>query len=141
MPSPIQVIIDTNVLVAALRSRTGAAWRLFSLISDGRWRNNISPALFLEYEEQAKLVGPRFGYSFPEIDDLLDAIARQSNLWHRDLAREPHLPDPDDDFILDLARGVAIDYIITHNVRDFTRVGSWAKVIVPGAFLNLLRTV
>lgn len=33
-----RVVIDTNVLVSALRSRRGAAFRLISLLGDPRWQ-------------------------------------------------------------------------------------------------------
>jgi predicted nucleic acid-binding protein len=43
-----QVVIDTNVLVAALRSRRGASFRLLDLLEDPRWQANLSVALALE---------------------------------------------------------------------------------------------
>jgi predicted nucleic acid-binding protein len=53
-----QIVIDTNVWIAALRSKRGASHRLFSLIDSGKFEVNISVPLILEYEEIAKrLVG------------------------------------------------------------------------------------
>jgi predicted nucleic acid-binding protein len=49
-----QVVIDTNVLVAALRSRRGASFRLLDLLGDSRWQANLSVALALEYEQVVK---------------------------------------------------------------------------------------
>jgi predicted nucleic acid-binding protein len=46
-----QVVIDTNVLVAALLSNLGASHRLLRLVGDDRWRINISVPLVLEYEQ------------------------------------------------------------------------------------------
>jgi predicted nucleic acid-binding protein len=43
-----QVVIDTNVLVAALRSKLGASFRLLGLLGDNRWRPNITVAMMLE---------------------------------------------------------------------------------------------
>jgi len=47
---PVQVVIDTNVLVAAARSRRGASFRLVSLFAagDSRWEWDISAGLMLE---------------------------------------------------------------------------------------------
>jgi predicted nucleic acid-binding protein len=43
-----QVVIDTNVLVAALRSNRGASHRLLRLVGDDRWQINLSVPLVLE---------------------------------------------------------------------------------------------
>jgi predicted nucleic acid-binding protein len=45
-----QVVVGTNVLLAALRSRRGASYRLLSLLGDGRWQMNlevVTPQEFL----------------------------------------------------------------------------------------------
>jgi predicted nucleic acid-binding protein len=44
------IVIDTNVLITALRSRQGAAQQLLRMIGQGYFRLNISVALALEYE-------------------------------------------------------------------------------------------
>jgi predicted nucleic acid-binding protein len=46
----LQVVIDTNVIVSALRSKRGAAHRLITLLGDERWQANLSVALVLQYE-------------------------------------------------------------------------------------------
>src|SRR2546423_1715197 len=45
-----RAVVDTNVLVSALRSRRGASFRLISLLGDSQWQPVISVALILEYE-------------------------------------------------------------------------------------------
>src|ERR1022692_1042855 len=49
-----ETVLDTNVLVAALRSKRGASHQLLRLIGEGEWRLNVSVALALEYEEVLK---------------------------------------------------------------------------------------
>jgi predicted nucleic acid-binding protein len=49
-----EIVLDTNVLVAALRSRRGASYQLIGMIGTGVFRPNISVALALEYEEILK---------------------------------------------------------------------------------------
>jgi predicted nucleic acid-binding protein len=46
-----QVVIDTNVLIAAQRSQRGASSKLMSLVGTGRFDIHISVPLVLEYEE------------------------------------------------------------------------------------------
>ena len=45
------VVLDTNVLVSALRSRKGAAFRLVSLVGMGHFDVAVSVPLVLEYED------------------------------------------------------------------------------------------
>ena len=69
-----QVVIDTNVLVAALRSRRGASFRLLDLLGDPRWQANLSVALALEYEQVAKRKCVRGEVTEQLIDDILDRL-------------------------------------------------------------------
>ena len=50
MPIP-HIVIDTNVMVAGLRSRHGSAFRLLMLVGTGRFAIHLSVPLVLEYEE------------------------------------------------------------------------------------------
>jgi predicted nucleic acid-binding protein len=52
-----QVVIDTNVLVAALRSRRGFSFRLLGLVGDPRWQANSSVALALASRENGMMPG------------------------------------------------------------------------------------
>ncbi len=48
--NPPKVVLDTNVIIAALRSRRGASFRLVSLVDSGKFETNLSVPLVLEYE-------------------------------------------------------------------------------------------
>jgi predicted nucleic acid-binding protein len=52
--TPLETVLDTSVLIAALRSRRGASFELLRLVGDDRWRLHISTALLLEYEAVAR---------------------------------------------------------------------------------------
>jgi len=45
------VVIDTNVIIAAMRSRRGASALLLSMLADGRFEAHLSIPLALEYED------------------------------------------------------------------------------------------
>jgi predicted nucleic acid-binding protein len=42
-----QIVIDTNVWIAALRSKRGASYKLLSLIDSGKFEANLSVPLVL----------------------------------------------------------------------------------------------
>lgn len=81
---------------------------------------SISVPLVLEYEAVAKRQARELGLTFADVDDVLDYICSVADhraifyLWR------PFLPDPTDDLLLELAVEAGADYIVTHNLRDFT---------------------
>lgn len=46
-----QIVLDTNVIYSALRSRRGASFRLLSLLDSARFEINLSVPLVIEYED------------------------------------------------------------------------------------------
>jgi putative PIN family toxin of toxin-antitoxin system len=138
----LQVVIDTNVLVAALRSTRGASHRVLRLIGDGRWQLNLSVPMFLEYEDVLGRPESGIRLSSEEIDAVLDFICAEANLHEIFYLWRPILPDPKDDFILELAVEARCDYIVTFNVRDFVGAESFGvRVITPQQFLRKLEGI
>jgi predicted nucleic acid-binding protein len=48
------MVLDTNILVSALRSRLGASHRLLLAVGDNRFQIQLSVSLLLEYEAAIK---------------------------------------------------------------------------------------
>ena len=137
----VQVVIDTNVLVAAARSNTGASFELLRLFSAGdtRWQWNISTALLLEYEAVLKREPRRQGRPMAVVDRFLDDLAARANRHAIFYLIRPFLTDPDDELILELALASASSYIVTHNRDDFRDAGRFGLgVLTPGEFLGIL---
>lgn len=101
----VQVVIDTNVLVAAARSNAGASFELLRLFaaSDTRWEWNISTALLIEYEAVLKREQHRHGRSAEIVDGFLDDLAARANRHAIFYLIRPFLSDPDDELVLELA--------------------------------------
>ena len=133
---PLQIVIDTNVIICALRSRRGPSFRLLSTLGDRRWQANVSTALLLEYEEKRLDLRGTLGLTSAEIAALLDTVARRSR--HRIIYFHwrPRSRDPDDDFLVDLA-GSGCDYCVTFNLRDWP-ADIHCKAVTPGDFLVML---
>ncbi len=73
-----RVILDTNVILAAMPSRTGASHRLLMTIGHPRWQSVLTPALMYEYEDVARRPGNVPGLSSQDITDILDLLYRES---------------------------------------------------------------
>ena len=130
MSSPYQIVLDTNVLVAAFRSQRGASNKLLTLLKDPRWQINLSIPLVLEYEEILKRPGTTEGFSDTAIDTFLDGLCAIAN--HHDIFYlwRPLAHDPDDDFLLELAIRAQADFIVTYNASDLLPVAQFGVALV-----------
>jgi len=134
-----EIVLDTNVLVAALRSKRGASYELVRSIGQADWRLNVSVALALEYEDVLKRKDMVHGMTKAEIEDFLDYVIRTSNLAPFVLRLRPSLRDPDDERILEVAAQCKA-MIITHNEKDFVGAAQFGiPVRTPARFLKMLR--
>jgi putative PIN family toxin of toxin-antitoxin system len=132
-----QVVLDTNVLVAALRSRRGASYRLISLLPDQRWQLNPSVPLVLEYEEALKR--QPLALSQDELDAFLNSLCLLAKLHQVFFLWRPKLRNPDDDLILELAVTSGSHFIVTWNTRDFEGASEFGiEILTPAAFLKRL---
>lgn len=136
MPVP-EVVLDTNVLVAGLRSQLGAAFDLLTLVGTGRFGINVSVPLLLEYEDV--LARPELGLPIgaEAIDGVLDyhcSVARRHDIF---FLWRPVLKDPGDDMVLELAVKARARFIVTYNQRDFAEAGRFGiEAVTPGEFLR-----
>ena len=114
------IVLDTNILVAAMRSRRGASFRLLSLVgATSAFRISLSVPLVLEYEAVLKRQARELGLSHAEIDAVLDYLCSVASLREIFYLWRPVLRDPRDDFVLELAVTASCESIITFNVKDF----------------------
>ena len=133
-----QIVIDTSVFIAALRSRQGAAYKLLTLVDSEKFETNISVPLILEYEDVAKRLVGEIALTARDIGNVLDYLCAVAN--HRTLFYlwRPFLKDPKDDMVLELAVASASTYIVTYNQRDFAGVEQFGiRVVTPKEFLQI----
>jgi putative PIN family toxin of toxin-antitoxin system len=134
-----QVVIDTNVLVAALLSSRGASHRLLRMVGDRRWQTNLSVPLVLEYEQTLKRVCANGPLSASDVDSVIHFLCAEANLRLIFFLWRPLLPDPKDDFVLDLAVESKADFLITFNTRDFVGAERFGvRVVSPREFLAII---
>ena len=136
----MRFVLDTNVLVAALRSPQGASYALISALPLTGWELALSVPVYLEYQDvllRPGLVPPAFSPSdVMALCRFLASIARAQDihfLW------PSFLPDPKDDMLLELAVAAGASHIITHNTRHFRSAESFGvRALAPAAFLRLV---
>jgi putative PIN family toxin of toxin-antitoxin system len=134
-----QVVLDTNVVAAAMLSKHGASHRLLRLVGDRRWRLNLSVPLVLEYEQTLKRVCTAPHVEERDIEDVLGYLCDNANLRPIFFLWRPTLTDPGDHMVLELAIESRADFIVTFNRRDFGPAGQFGiQVLTPAEFLAIL---
>jgi putative PIN family toxin of toxin-antitoxin system len=135
----VRVVLDTSVIIAAWRSRTGASSALLGLLPARRFEIAVSVPLVLEYEAvllRHVAVGGRAPKDVAALVDYLCAVAKKQEIF---FLWRPFLRDPDDDMLVELAVAAGCDGIVTHNVHDFGGVDSLGlRVFTPAEFLVMI---
>lgn len=138
MSVALEAVLDTNVLIAALRSRNGASFELLRRIGQPGWRLHVSTALLLEYEDVSRREATALWARPERVEAIIDFITASSVEHAISFRWRPHLTDPNDDFILELAVAAQARYIITHNLRNFAPAQSMGvTALTPAGFLRL----
>ena len=135
------VVLDSSVLVAALRSRQGASFRLLELLRDDQFEIAVSVPLVLEYEAVLVRHAVELNLSREAAVGVVDFLCRVAHRQDIHFLWRPSLPDPHDEFVLELAVAADCEAIITHNVRDFVGTKKFRpQVLTPAAFLARIGT-
>jgi putative PIN family toxin of toxin-antitoxin system len=118
------MVLDTTVVVAGLRSATGASRQLLLAALAKRFELLLSVPLFIEYEavltraEHLKAAGVKAA----EVRELLDALASVAEPVVPNFRWRPMLRDPNDDMVFEAAFNGAADLLVTFNKTDFQQV-------------------
>ena len=138
MIRPPQIVLDTNVLVAGLRSRNGASFELLRRLTTGHYGLHLTVPLAMEYEDVLHRPG-LLSLPADAIDAVLDMVCAVAVQQPVHFLWRPQLRDPSDELVLEAAVNASADYLVTHNLRDFATAGGFAvQVVTPGQFLKLL---
>jgi putative PIN family toxin of toxin-antitoxin system len=137
--SALRAVADVNVLVSAARTPNGLCGRLLEAAIDGRWQPVVSTMLFEELEDV--LARPKFRDVLGQetADRFLAGLLTVAE-WAPDPEGAPAAAtrDPDDDYLLALARSAKADVLVSGD-RDLTDlVDTQPPIEAPAQFSQRL---
>lgn len=139
----MKIVIDTDVVLAALMSRDGVSNRLMIWIFEHHQKINVvSNPLVTEFEAVLLRERNRQQYeqfSKEELQSFVDDICLISHHQRISFLWRPFLKDIKDDMVLETAVNAVCEYIVTYNVRDFSGVEEKfsIKIVTPKQFLKI----
>jgi putative PIN family toxin of toxin-antitoxin system len=136
------IVIDTNVVIAALRSKRGDSSKLLSLIGTQKFEIHDSVPLVLEYEDVIQRQRVELGLSREDTSALIDSLCALAHHHEIYFLWRPVLPDANDELVLELAVSAQCDYIVTHNLSDFKGIDRFGiRAVTPGEFMKIIGEV
>jgi putative PIN family toxin of toxin-antitoxin system len=135
----MRIVLDADVIVAALRSRRGAsaAWLRAALRQEVKILASVP--LMLQYEAVVSRPEHRAAsaLSAGELGEVLDAIAAVATPVGISYLWRPVLRDPGDELVLETAVNGRADLLLTFNERDFAEARRFMpRIARPGPALR-----
>ena len=139
----LRIVLDTSVVVAALRTRLGAGNAVLRLVAQRRVVALATPPLFLEYEDVLKRPEHQLVHGLtPEaVDQFLAELAALVEPVEVHFQWRPQSRDPNDEMVLEAAINGEADALVTYNIPDFAEAGERFRISVlrPGDLLKKVK--
>jgi putative PIN family toxin of toxin-antitoxin system len=118
----MRVVADTDVIVAAMRSPTGASATILRAAREGKVTLLTSVALAMEYEAVCSEAEHRLaaGLRVAQAAIFIDAVVALAEPVRTHFLWRPQLRDAGDEMVLEAAVNGRADVLATFNVRDFS---------------------
>jgi uncharacterized protein len=130
----MNIVLDTNVLVAGLLSPFGPCGQIVRMVSSGDLTLSFDARILSEYDEVLRR--PKFQFQADKVTILLDYIEQQGRI----VAPSPLttlLPDPGDQPFLEVAAAAHAECLVTGNRAHFpAKLCQAVKVLSPAEFLT-----
>lgn len=117
----MRIVLDTNVVVAGMRSPTGASAALLKAARQAKITMVANVALALEYEATCRRAehGVAAGLTPAQISIFVDAVIAMAEPVESHFLWRPQLRDPSDELVLEAAVNGRSSAIVTVNEQDF----------------------
>ena len=137
----MKYVLDTNVIVAAMRSPSGASAALLMAVRRGEVKIAANVALALEYEATCSRAEHVLasGLSPHQVSIFLDVVVAMAEPVETHFLWRPLLRDPADELVLEAAVNGRAAAIVTFNQRDFGAVPSQFGIEVLAPITALRR--
>jgi predicted nucleic acid-binding protein len=131
----VRLVLDTDVVVAAMRSPKGASVELLRRIDGGRAAMLLTVALALEYEAICTLAEHRLasGLSASEAEIYVDGLIGLAEPVRSFFRWRPQLRDPGDELVLEAAVNGQADAIVTFNESDLREARNFGIAVIRPA--------
>ena len=123
-------MIDTNVLVAALRSSTGASHEVFLAADRGEFEVALSVPLLAEYDDVCHRAGSGILIPASAINDVINRIAQFARQQTIHYLWRGILPDPKDDMVLEVAVAAGATHLVTFNCKHLKQASEFGIAVV-----------
>ena len=120
----MKIVLDTDVIVAGLRSPTGASAELLRRARSGSLTLLASVSLFIEYEAKCTMAThyEAAGLTVDEAHQFLNGLAALIQPVKTHYLWRPQLRDPTDEMVLEAAVNGGVDALVSFNQRHFGTV-------------------
>ena len=129
----MRIVLDTSIVVAAMRSTTGASAALLMRARKGKVTLLANVALALEYEAACRRAehAVAAGLTASEVGTFVDAVLAMVEPVESYFMWRPLLRDPADEMVVEAAVNGRASAIVTFNQRDFDVVPRQFGIEVP----------
>ena len=139
----MRLVLDTDAVVAAMRSPTGASAAIVRAVRQRRATLLLSVPLAIEYEAVCRRSEHRMeaGLSERQVEIFLDAIIAMAEPVPTHFLWRPQLRDPNDEMVLEAAVNGRAEALVTFNVRDYGTAASQfgVEVLLPREAIARIR--
>ena len=130
----MMIVLDTNVIVSGILKTYSKTAAILRLVADGAIQLAYDLRILSEYRDV--LHRPKFNFAKENIEAFLDQVEQEGLL----VSVKPlgvHLPDPDDEPLLEVALSGGVIAIVTGNKRHFPKKECGGmRVLSPAEFLE-----
>lgn len=139
----VRLVLDTDVVVAGMRSPTGASAAILRSIRQGQATMLLSVSLAMEYEAICQRPEQRLaaGLNERQVNIFVSAVIAMAEPVETHFLWRPQLRDPNDEMVLEIAVNGRADALVTFNVRDYGEVPSrfGVDLLLPRAAIGRIR--
>jgi putative PIN family toxin of toxin-antitoxin system len=139
----VRLVLDTDVVVAAMCSPAGASAAILRAARRGQAVILLGVALAMEYEAVCCRAEHRLaaGLSDREAGVFVDAVIAMAEPVETHFMWRPQLRDPNDEMVLEAAVNGRADGLVTFNKRDFGTAPSrfGVAVLLPREAIRRIR--